>query len=406
MGALQQLHAEDTAEGQKALRDELVARATALVPQLRAGGTYSDANRRLPEESVTALHEAGLFRIRTPKRFGGLEADLRTYHDVVAEIGRGCGSAAWVAFISNATVWIACHLGEQAVEDIFSGNPDARFIGLFAPLGTATKVEGGYKVNGKWPFASGSLHADWALLSLPLPQEDGTFEQGVVVMPMNDLTVEDTWFFAGMRGTGSNTVIASDVFVPTHRTAPLSRLLASNEVGQSDKASFREAFAANAVIMLGAPVIGLARAALELTLDRVNAGNKRISYSSYADLRKSPAMQVTIAEAASMVEMASASLERWCDEISDGGRAGEPLSFMRRAQMRVDLGRATQMARQAVNKLLDVQGASAFADDNPLQRVWRDIEFATRHGLLSPEVPLEILARGLFGDFEPLSPLV
>ena len=397
---------EDTAAGQKSLREELVIRAARLVPLLRANAGATESERRLPQENLAALDAAGLFRLRTPRRFGGLEADIRTYNDVVMEIGRGCGSTAWIAFISNATVWVACHYPEDTVAEIFRPNPDARFIGLLAPLATVAKVEGGYRVNGKWPFASGCLHAHWALLAVPLPEESGKPEPGVVVIPMSDMTIEDTWYFAGLRGTGSNTVIATDVFVPAHRATPLSRFLSANAIGASAEAVYREAFSADAIIMLAGPVLGLAKAALELTLERVNAGNKRISYSFFGDLRKSSAMQIAIAEAASLVEMSTASVQRWCDEIAEAARAGRALDFLRRAQMRVDLGRAMQGCRQAVNRLLDVQGASAFADSNPLQRIWRDIEFATRHGLLAPEVPLEILGRGLFDDFEALSPLV
>ena len=148
---------ENTAEGQKALRQALVARAAELVPLLRASAVRAEQDRRLPEENLAALDKAELLRLRTPKRFGGIEADMRTYTDVVAEIGRGCGSTAWVVFISTATVWVACHFPEETQREIFGPNPDARFIGLLAPLSTATAVNGGYRVAGKWPFASGCL---------------------------------------------------------------------------------------------------------------------------------------------------------------------------------------------------------------------------------------------------------
>jgi alkylation response protein AidB-like acyl-CoA dehydrogenase len=401
------VRAENTVEGQRALRQALVAKAAALVPLLRANAEKAEQARRLPEENLAALDEAQLFRLRTPKRFGGLETDIRTYTDVVTEIGRGCGSTAWIAFISNATVWVACHFPDAALQEVFDGNPDARFIGLLAPLSTAKPRDGGWMVSGKWPFASGCLHAHWALFAVPLPRADGTIEPSIVMMPMSDMTIEDTWYFAAMRGTGSNTVVANDVFVPAHRAMPLSHFLAANGIGNDPEAAvYREAFSADAIIMLAAPILGLARAALELTLERINTGGKRISYSVYDDLRKAPSMQLQLAEAASLVERSTMIVRQWCDDISEAARSGEALPFLKRAQMRVDLGHAMSGCRDAVDKLLNVQGASAFADANPLQRIWRDIEFGTRHGLLSPEVPLEIFGRALVGDFEMLSPLV
>jgi 3-hydroxy-9,10-secoandrosta-1,3,5(10)-triene-9,17-dione monooxygenase len=128
------------------------------------------------------MDAAQLFRLRTPKRFGGLEADMQTYNDVVTEIGRGCGSTAWVAFISNATVWVACHFPEIALEEVFGNNPDTRFIGALAPLAKVAAAPGGYVVNGKWPFAPGCLHAHWALLAVPLPDGEGSITPGVVLM--------------------------------------------------------------------------------------------------------------------------------------------------------------------------------------------------------------------------------
>jgi 3-hydroxy-9,10-secoandrosta-1,3,5(10)-triene-9,17-dione monooxygenase len=167
------------------------------------------------------MDAARLFRLRTPKRFGGLEADMQTYNDVVTEIGRGCGSTAWVAFISNATVWVACHFPEIALEEVFGNNPDTRFIGALAPLAKVAAAPGGYVVNGKWPFAPGCLHAHWALLAVPLPDGEGSITPGVVLMPMSDMAIEDTWHYAAMRGTGSNTVLANDVGPGPPSNSPL-----------------------------------------------------------------------------------------------------------------------------------------------------------------------------------------
>jgi len=147
---------ENTADGQEALRRELVTTARDLVLLLRKNTARAEELRRLPDENLAALDDAGLFRLRAPKRYGGLEADLRTYMDVVAELGRGCGSTAWIAFISNATAWIAALFSDDAQDDFFAGNPDARFIGLLAPTSEAMIVEGGTRHG---------------LLSIEMPQE-------------------------------------------------------------------------------------------------------------------------------------------------------------------------------------------------------------------------------------------
>lgn len=402
-----QVRPENTAEGQKKVRAALVAKATALVPLLRAKAAETERERRIPDEILAAMDAAQLFRLRAPKRFGGFEGDLRTYMDVVTALGRGCGSTSWISFISIATAWIAAQFSDQAQRDVFDGNPDARLIGVLAMTTPARPVDGGYIVSGRWPYASNCLHAHWAILAVPLPASDGTMAPAITLMPMSDLKIEDTWHVVGMRGTGSNTVIAQDVFVPAHRVLPVG-VLASGQSPRTNKEEFvyRELFMPTAVIAVAPPVLGLAQAALELTLARVTGASKPISYSFYEDLRKSPSMQLKLAEAATLVETAVLHVRRWCDDISEAARAGKELPFVTRAQMRMDLGYAMRCCREAVGLLLNVQGTSAFAETNPLQRIWRDLEMASRHGLLAGEIPHEIYGRALVGNFEPLSPFV
>lgn len=397
---------ENTAAGQQALRAALMAKASALVPLLRARAAETERERRIPDDVLKAIDAAQLFRLRTPKRFGGCEGDLRTYMDVVTELGRGCGSTSWIGFISIATVWIAALFPDEAQREVFTGNPDVRFMGALGMTASARAADGGYVVDGKWAYASNCLHAHWAVLSAPLPHEGGVVPS-IMLAPMRDLAIEDTWQVVGMRGTGSHTVVAKEMFVPAHRTLPTEVLVKGmSPRSNTEELVYRESFAPTAIIAVAAPVLGLARAALDLTLERISKGNKSIAYSIYDDVRSAPSMQLELAEAATLIETAVLHVRRWCDDITDAARAGEELPFKRRAQMRMDLGYAMRRCREAVGLLLNVQGASAFAESNPIQRVWRDLEMASRHGLLAPEIPHEIYGRALVGNFEPLSPLV
>lgn len=398
--------AENTAEGQKLLRAALMAQTSALVPLLRAKAAEAERMRRIPDEVLAAIDAAGLFRLRAPKRFGGHEADLRTYMDVVTELGRGCGSTGWIAFISIATAWIAALFSDQAQDDVFAGNPDARTMGTLSMNSRSRPVDGGYVVDGKWGYGSNCLHAHWAILAVPLPSGGG-MAPGIVLVPMRDLTIEDTWHVVAMRGTGSNTVVADNVFVPAHRVMPIEVLAKGLSPRTStEEVVYRECFLPTAIIAVAAPVLGMAQAALELTLERINGGAKPIAYTIYGDTRKAPSMQLELAQAATLVETAVLLVRRWCDDIAEAARAGDDLPFVKRAQMRMELGYAMRCCREAVALLLNVQGASAFAEANPIQRIWRDIEMASRHGLLSGQVPQEIYGRALVGNFEPLSPFV
>lgn len=400
-------HTSDAID-QTALRAELVRRAAGLVDRLRAAGAESDARRTVSAELVSEMTEAGLFRICAPAEFGGYEGNLRTYMDVVSELGRGDGSMAWLAFLANNNASIIAQFPPTAVAEVFEGNPDARSIAVLAPTATTTKVDGGFMVSATWGFASGSLYADWALNAAPLDDGEGGTESGLVLIPMSELRVEDTWYAAGMRGTGSNTVIAEEVFVPDHRALPLSQLLQFNGLGNQHMGpSFRQAFSAQALIVVAAPLLGLAQAALELTLERVTKGSKRISYSSYTDLRDSPAMQMRISHASSLISTGRMTVIGWTDRIVAAAEAREELTVGERTQLRVDLGTALGLLNEGVNQLMFVQGASGFMESNPFQRVWRDFSVGLRHGLVTPEVPADVHALLLLErDHEGLTPFI
>jgi alkylation response protein AidB-like acyl-CoA dehydrogenase len=138
-----------------------------------------------------------------PERFGGYQTSVRTYIDVMAELGRGCGSTAWVASLINVCAWLAALFPEQAQADVWGSDPDAWIAGSLAPNGAAVAVDGGWRVTGRWPWASGSMHAQWAACGIHMKDDAGERATPAVLMPMTAPTIEDTWFMAGMKGTGS-----------------------------------------------------------------------------------------------------------------------------------------------------------------------------------------------------------
>jgi alkylation response protein AidB-like acyl-CoA dehydrogenase len=390
------------------LRAKLVARAGELAPLLRAHAEEAERERRLSDAVIVAMDEAEFFSLRSPARFGGLETDLRTYNDVVAEIAKGCGSAGWIGFISNASAWVTSSVfGDQALEEVFAGNPGARFIGLLAPTATAERVDGGYVVSGRWGYASNSAHAQWAMLAAPLAHANGETEPHLILVPMSELSVEDTWHVAGMGGTGSNTVVASDAFIPSHRAVGFGRAISGEAQGESayQTVPLMENFVVSAIHMVGAPVIGMAKSAPEMTLDRL-ATPKPIAYTFYTDTRDAPSTQLSLARAATMIETAAMQLEWWADETVSASRAGRELDLLTRARFRAHFGHAMECCRDAMKLMLNVQGASAFANANPIQRVWRDMETASRHGLLSYEMGQEIYSQALLGLDRQISPLI
>ena len=388
------------------LRKELVTRARALVPLLAKNASKTETDRRVVEENITAIEKAELFKIMVPRRFGGLETDIRTKMEISRALAMGCGSTAWVTTLMNVCSWFVGNMTDQAQKDVWASTPATRIAGVFAPSATTRWAEGGLNVTGKWGWASGCLHSQWAFVGMPVVDKAGaTVDQGMAIIPMSELTIEDTWFVAGMKGSGSNTLVAENVFVPQHRIISVPQVFSGNApTPHKDEALYRSAFVPVAALVLVGPQLGLAQAALDFVIEK--APKRGISYTMYENQTTAPTVQLAVAEAAMLVDTAHFHAYRAAADIDDAAREGRQMTYTERARVRMDTGYVARTAREAIRILCSAHGASTFADSSPLQRIWRDSEVASRHAVVNPEISTEIYGRALLGITEGVSPLV
>jgi alkylation response protein AidB-like acyl-CoA dehydrogenase len=386
--------------------DELLERAAALRPVLERNAAKGEEDRRIADESIEALVEAGLFKITVPRRFGGYEVDIRTKLEVSAAVAEGDGATGWVLALINVCHWLVGLYRDQAQQDIFGADPDARVCGVLAPSVETRREQGGLVVSGRWPWASGSLHATWGLVGVLDRDAAGAItEHALALIPMSDLTVEDTWFVAGMKGTGSNTLVAAEVLVPDHRLLSVPKAI-ENEypTEHADEALYRSSFIPVLALILVGPQLGLARAARDLVIAK--APKRAISYTSFEHQTDSVAFQVEVARAAMMVDTAHLHALRAAGEIDAAARRGEKLDYVTRARVRADTGYTAETARAAIDRLVSAHGASSFADSSPMQRIWRDANTAGRHAVVSPTVSLEVYGKALLGVENDVTDLV
>jgi 3-hydroxy-9,10-secoandrosta-1,3,5(10)-triene-9,17-dione monooxygenase len=379
------------------LRKVLVERALGLRPLLESNAAATETDRRVVEENIVAIRNAGLFKLMVPRRFGGLETDIRTKLDVAAALAHGCGSSAWVTMLMNGCAFFAGLSSAECQNDIWGANPEARIAGVFAPLATTRRVDGGLIVTGRWPWASGCLHADWAMLGIPVVNVAGqTIDQAMAFMPMGDCTIEDTWFVAGMKGTGSHTVVATDVFVPDHRILSVTRcMFGIPPTPYKDEVLYRCSLIPVAALTLTGPMIGLVERALELVIEK--APTRTISYTFYKTQLESPSFQLALAKAAILVDTVKLHAYRSADAIWVAASENRLPSYKERARVRMDTGYIAATAREAMDILLSAHGASSFAEASPLQRMWRDLETSSRHAVVSPEISSEVYGKALLG---------
>ena len=386
--------------------DELLERAAALRPVLERNAAKGEEDRRIADESIDALVEAGLFKITVPLRFGGHEVDIRTKLEVSAAVAEGDGATGWVLALINVCHWLVGLYRDQAQQDIFGADPDARVCGVLAPSVETRREDGGLVVSGRWPWASGSLHATWGLVGVLDRDAAGAItEHALALIPMTDLAVEDTWFVAGMKGTGSNTLVADEVLVPDHRLLSVPKAI-ENEypTEHADEPLYRSSFIPVLALILVGPQLGLARAARDLVIAK--APSRAISYTSFERQTDSVAFQVEVARAAMMVDTAHLHAFRAAGEIDAAARRGEKLDYVTRARVRADTGYTAETVRGAIDRLVSAHGASSFADSSPMQRIWRDANTASRHAVVSPTVSLEVYGKALLGVDNDVTDLV
>ena len=387
-------------------REELVARAVALRPQLREHAAKIEADRRVPEEVIDLLAEAGMFKLSTPKRYGGYESGMRAMLDVSAALAEGDASSSWVVTLVNVCNYMAGLFQVQAQDDVFGADPEARVTGVLSPTSTSVKVDGGWRVTGRWYYNSGSWHSSWAVLGVPVTDAAGeVVDQGLVLIPRTDLEIEDSWFVAGMRGTASNCLIAENAFVPEHRMLSVPAAIGGEfATERGDEALYRSAFIPVLSLVLAGPQLGLGRAALDYVVER--AGRKPISYTFYETQSASVGVQLQIAEAAQKIDTARLHAERAAADIDSHAAAGTYPDVLTRTRVRADTGWAVRNTLEAISTLLDVHGAGSFAEVNPLQRIWRDANVAGRHAVAAPGIAMEVYGKALLGIDETVTPLI
>jgi 3-hydroxy-9,10-secoandrosta-1,3,5(10)-triene-9,17-dione monooxygenase len=378
-------------------KDELVHRAEELVPLLRDKAVWMDENRCLHDEVIQAIADAGLMKIRVPVRYGGYESDMTTVADVIAELGRGDGATSWVLSVWAISTWMVGMFPDEVQDEVFS-TPDVRISGILSPGGMAAPVDGGYMLNGKWSFNTGAQQSTWNTNAAVTPTADGGFEPVMALIPISDLQIIDDWHTSGMRGSGSVTTIAQDLFVPAERVLPVGPVLAAGQHRSklnADAAVFRALFMPTASTTVAAVALGLAKAARDAFFERLPG--RKITYTSYENQSEAPLTHIEVAEAITKIDEAGFHVSRAAEMIDTKAPTGEQWTLEERARARLDLGGCVQRAKEAVDILNSASGGSSIYREVPIQRIQRDIETLNLHGIMHPATNLELYGRIVCG---------
>jgi alkylation response protein AidB-like acyl-CoA dehydrogenase len=364
------------------------------VPDIKAAADDIERDRHLPRRVVDAMARAGVFRLCVPRAVGGLEADPHTLLRVIETLARADGSAGWCAMIGATSGVTSAYLRSDVAQEIY-GDPLIVTGGVFAPKGTAVAVDGGYRVTGRWPFASGCEHCAWLMGGSVIEENgelrrlaNGTPDARMMLFPASDVRIIDTWAVAGLRGTGSHDIAVSGIIVPHERSVSLL----------SDRpchAGPLFVFPVFGLLALGiaAVALGIARSAIEeltaLAQDKTPAGSRR-------RLADRAMAQVDLAQAEAAVGAARAFVDEVVAETWDAAARDGAIATTQRARLRLAATHATSSAAQVVDRMYNAGGGTSVYTTSLLQRQFRDVHVATQHLMVSPAT-YELVGRVLFG---------
>lgn len=372
--------------------EELFERLDALLPGIAARAEKVDVERQIPEETISELKEIGIFRMLTPRYWGGYGMDLMDFQEVARRLARSCASTAWVVGYLTQHAWLLARWPMELQEEVFT-TPDPLSAVTNAGAGKLTPVDGGYRLTGKWSFASGIMQADW--VGCGVIDDDG--ELKMALLPVEDVEIIDVWHTAGLRGTASNDVRIEDVFVPQHRVCSWTEFGAIDNPGAlvHPEPNLRAAISSFFNNLTPAIVLGSVERAAELFKELML--NRKVKHGIEDRQADSPIAQARYA--AAMSELQAAEL-LW----REGHRLSQK-AYMEsrifeddeRARFRLALLYSGEASTRALELITLGSGAGQQRLGAPLQRIQRDFHILRSHATLVPDPILEQAGRGLLG---------
>lgn len=376
--------------------DELVARIEPLLPAIAAKAAEGERRRRLPDETVALLREADVFRSLVSPERGGHGLGL----DAVVALGRTLGRAdtatAWVATFLVMHNWMLSMFPPAVVDEVFGDRGYALAPAALSPTGSASPVAGGYEVSGRWSWATGVMHADVALVTGVAATEEGAIDLRMVLLGLDQFTIDDVWHTDGMRATGSNDIVASKVFVPAERTVSFLDLAEGRGEPVAGTPMAGHPLVPTLCLTAAAPLVGGAGGAFEAY--RAQLAERVLAYSVGDRQAEKPAAQVRLARADVDLRAAGLLLDDCVRALDKAyGPGGEGIDRADRSVLRMATTSAVHTAKRAVTSLCDAAGGSAHLLDQPLQRFQRDLNTGVGHAVFDEDRAAETHGRILVG---------
>lgn len=377
--------------------ESLIAAAEAMQPQLRARVAKADREAKVPNETVTEMKKAGLFRVLQPAAYGGYEMTPETFFDIQMTLARACMSTAWIYGVIGVHNWQLGLFDKRAQDDVWGKDSNVLISSSYMPKAKVTPAEGGYMISGRWGFSSGVDHCDWLFLGGMLPGKDGKPDYVTFLVPKSDAQTMYVWDTIGLGGTGSHDVEVTDAFVPDYRIHHSRDGAASSSPGLEFNKSpvFRYPFGQIFTRAVSTSSIG----ALEGALDAFREGiSQRVGSNDGSRTALDPNAQAIAGETEAAIDDLKLSLRNQFETIGQYVNAGKEVPMELRLKFRYKAAEASDRCAKLISRMFYSSGAQGIYNGNVIARTFKDIHTGRTHVANNADKFARNLGATLFGE--------
>ena len=357
--------------------ETLVARARAMIPTIAGRAVAARRERRVSEETIRDMEEAGFFRILQPARWGGYEMKPQVFYDVLMALAEADMSTGWVYGVLGVHPWLMGLMEDRAVREVWGDDYTTRLCSSLMPVGRAEPTEGGFRLTGHWRFSSGCDYAKWALLGAAVRTEPGQPPDiRLFMVPHKEYEIKDTWFVAGLCATGSQDILVNEVFVPSYRTRRMIDNFQCVGAGQTSNPSplYKIPFGQIFFRGVSSPSIGALQTMLNAFVayarQRSGAGGKSTD---------DPIAQQICAEVVSAIDTMKLVLNRNLNTLWQFAEHGDPPPIDTRQKFKFQSAAVSHQCAELAARLIRATGAAGIYDEQPFGQLLADINAGRQH---------------------------
>jgi 3-hydroxy-9,10-secoandrosta-1,3,5(10)-triene-9,17-dione monooxygenase len=349
-----------------------------MIPALAQRSLEGRRQGRIPDETIADMQHAGFFRVLQPKRWGGYEMELNTFYEIQLALAEGDMSTAWIYGVSGVHPWFMALLDDRAAQEVWHSDTSALICSSLMPAGRATPAEGGYRLSGRWRYASCCEHCDWALLGAMVATGNGGPPEGrIFLLPRKDYGTIDTWQVSGLQATGSWDVSVEDVFVPAHRSQSMLDNFLLKGPGQvlNTSSLYRLPFGQIFVRGISTAALGALQGMLNAFLDYGKTRATRAGGRS----AENPFVQLLCAETAAAIDEMTNTLHRNFRNLHAYARRGETPALEERLRCKFQSTEVTERCTLLAARIFKATGAAGLAEGLPFGGILADLMAGRQH---------------------------